>query len=640
MKLGIILCCIACAGQSIPPQLSGLSTSTADLSPMVLPPQPAAGGSYVDTYHPNGSGYVSLQRLPYHTSCSIRAWQSNLFVGAFLPLSYGGRYYSVPYSAGVFVPQAFAKTTNAPSAAGTNVLYFASTNHTNYIGGIVPGVAFTVTGGANIPANTTVVSYTATSVTLSANLTGSGIASGASITFTTFPTQAPYQEISYDEACNQVKLFPSYSTRQAFNSDGSRFMVISGSQTGAAEFYRTNPLSHERTIINAALTSTNGSETWSHTDPDVMYLFNSVSGPKFQQLNVTSGVFTTLHDFTSDCGAGYQVVQNGGAGNPSMDDRYWAGFCKAGSGQQYEKILVYDRVLDSIVAQRTVASICGGAAPIDTITMSPLGTYVVVAWQVTGFEDTWHSCQGNELFDRATLQSLGMVFSIDGHNDVGLDVNGYEVAVGGPYGHYATNEPVSKGYTMYATKLSEVRQPPYTMATSYVRRYLIPCSAFYAQATSDPYTGCSSAQGYPPSYHISGRASESAASRGWFLMSTFGMPAYPPGEMPGWGKSENIAFRIDTNVAAPRSANVHADFRRVSRNVAHRNNDNTQRGLASWTYLYEPHATVNRDFTKLIFASSWFVDQGQVLTYLVDLSKAPPSGISGRVMISGKAAVH
>ncbi|MBL0159490.1 MAG: hypothetical protein IPP47_20640 [Bryobacterales bacterium] len=623
MRFTLIFLCVLGVGQTVPPHLSGLSTSTDSLSPMTRPAMPQPGASYSDTYHPNGAEFVNITRLPYRTGCSIRAWQSNLFVGAYLPVSYGGKYYSVPYSAGVFVPQAFSRATNAASAAGTNVLYFASTNHTNYFNGLVPGVAFTVTGGTNIPAGTTVVSYTTTSVTLSANLTGTGLVSGASVTFSTLPTQTPYQEISYDEACNQIKLYPAYSTRQAFNSDGSRLMVLSGSGTGAAEFYRTNPLAHEKTILNSAITSTNGSETWSHTDPDVMYVFNSIGGPKFQSLNVATGLVTTIHDFTSDCGAGYQVVQNGGAGNPSMDDRYWAAFCKWGGGQTYEKIMVYDKTLNQVVSQRTVASICGGNVAIDTMTMSPSGQYLIVAWNATGREDTWHTCQGNELFDRTTLQSLGMVTAIDGHNDVGLDVNGHDVSVTGPYGHYATTEPLSNGYTVYVTKLSEVRPPPYTLATSYVRRYLIPCSYFYAQSGSDPYTGCSTASGYPPSYHISGRGSESELSRGWFLMSTYGMPANPPGEMPGWGKSENIAFRIDTNIQATRAMNVPAQFRRVSRTVAHRNDVHSARGLSSGTYWQEPHATASRDFTKILFASSWFADQGQVLTYLVDLSQAP-----------------
>lgn len=71
-----------------------------------------------------------------------------------------------------------ALVTNAPTAAGSAVLHFASTT------GVVDGSpANDLTSGAVIPAGTTVLSHTATTVTLSANVAGAGVASGDSIAF-------------------------------------------------------------------------------------------------------------------------------------------------------------------------------------------------------------------------------------------------------------------------------------------------------------------------------------------------------------------------------------------------------------------------------------------------------------------------
>jgi hypothetical protein len=69
-------------------------------------------------------------------------------------------------------------TTNAVTAAGNAVLHFASTT------GVVDGSpANDLTAGGVIPAGTTVLSHTSTTVTLSANATGAGVGSGDTIAF-------------------------------------------------------------------------------------------------------------------------------------------------------------------------------------------------------------------------------------------------------------------------------------------------------------------------------------------------------------------------------------------------------------------------------------------------------------------------
>ncbi len=97
---------------------------------------------------------------------------------------------SFPYQ-GIQLP--ITLSTSAATVAG-NVLTFSSTISTATPGG--PAAANMVVAGVNIPPNTIATAVTATTITLSNNVTGGGVASGASIvvapnTFTTVSAAAP-----------------------------------------------------------------------------------------------------------------------------------------------------------------------------------------------------------------------------------------------------------------------------------------------------------------------------------------------------------------------------------------------------------------------------------------------------------------
>lgn len=87
----------------------------------------------------------------------------------------------VAYAMGIAAAAVYneALVANAVTAAGSAVLHFASVP-----GSIVAGLpANDLTAPGVIPAGTTVLSTTATSVTLSANVTGAGVGVGDSIAF-------------------------------------------------------------------------------------------------------------------------------------------------------------------------------------------------------------------------------------------------------------------------------------------------------------------------------------------------------------------------------------------------------------------------------------------------------------------------
>jgi hypothetical protein len=63
-------------------------------------------------------------------------------------------------------------------------------------------------------------------------------------------------------------------------------------------------------------------------------------------------------------------------------------------------------------------------------------------------------------------------------------------------------------------------------------------------------------------------------------------------------------------------------FYRISRNVGIRLNGSTAQCSAGMDYYQEPHTTVSREFSHILFASSWLKQCGQVGAFLVNLPGA------------------
>jgi hypothetical protein len=246
--------------------------------------------------------------------------------------------------------------------------------------------------------------------------------------------------------------------------------------------------------------------------------------------------------------------------------------------------------------------------------------------------------------------------------------------------------------------------------TTYVRRYFVPCTWYSAIQTTgftgDAYKDCTGSSAFagsgPTSDHVSGRGSETPQSYGWFLLSGFPTGDAAGTEAPGWGRSENVALKIDTTVPSaiqlttsggstntgPGGATVlpfantglnfnmggvstpaiavgmrvtgsskipdnttvtgftatsvtlsttvtsaissgtaltffeALPFNRISRNVSMRSGANTTQCTQGTDYFQEPHTTVSRDFSHILFASSWLKQCGQVGAFMVNLPGA------------------
>jgi len=106
-------------------------------------------------------------------------------------------------------------TTNAATSSGSAVLNFASVPST-----ITPGMrVFEWTSNAVIPASAVVLSTTSTTVTISANATGAGVASGDVIQFWAYPTTTWCQIAAGSTGKSQINLASSTAPTSPNNGD-------------------------------------------------------------------------------------------------------------------------------------------------------------------------------------------------------------------------------------------------------------------------------------------------------------------------------------------------------------------------------------------------------------------------------------
>ena len=365
---------------------------------------PAWGVSYLDGYHTSNGLPLAVTRVPAIPSiCTVPVWSSTTVYAPLAGVFYAGQYWMIPYSAGT-------KST--------------------------AGVA---------------------------------------------PANPPWTVVAQSDVCNARSIATSYSGRQAFNSSQSEFYVIAANSVDAAYFYKWNSGSpiFDFELMNTSISTTNGDESWSHSNPNLMYYANHGGGtsgdvcpggtPCLENLTITPGTPSTAsvaveHSFTigasGECPTGTLFVGSGGDSAMSEDDRYRVLICGTGTGNTPARLMIYDYTAHAVSSSRDISAICGASQPIDIVTMSADGNYAIVAWESVGLkEDTWTTCHGIELFDRATLTSQGMIGSVDeGHMDVGRDVNGYSVAAL-PVGNKFTYESTSSNWSFNAVKLSDVVAP-------------------------------------------------------------------------------------------------------------------------------------------------------------------------------------
>jgi hypothetical protein len=250
-----------------------------------------------------------------------------------------------------------------------------------------------------------------------------------------------------------------------------------------------------------------------------------------------------VHEFAVDFpGQSLTAVWTRYEGSPSLDNRYWGLMAQ---NQNWDTIafLVYDRRENRVIARRAVPS----QPSIDSVTISPLGDYFLAYYDSCerGHPgDEAHPC-GLMVYDR-DLKHGRSVLRIVGHSDLALDAQGREVLV---YQDIDTDN-----ISMLDLNTGAI-------------------TALWPIDFSQVSLG----------FHFSGRAFNRP---GWALVSTYN-GGYPSSVT--WMDDQVMAVELKLNGRVLRLAHTHSRY-----------NDQIEHD-----YWAEPQASVNPDFTRVVFTSNW-----------------------------------
>jgi len=283
--------------------------------------------------------------------------------------------------------------------------------------------------------------------------------------------------------------------------------------------------------------------TWSATNPFVIY---SSSETRLISYDLQTGATTIIHDFATQVPDAVMVWTRY-EGSPSMDGRYW-GLMAQDEEWLASTYIVYDLETDTILATRDLRAWPDDEREIDNVTISPLGNYFLVQMdkycEQGQLGTDAHPC-GLMVYDRGLQNGRGLL-RIVGHSDTALDADGREVFV---YQDIDTD-------TISMLDLESGVVTP-----------LWPINFTYCD-------GCG--------MHFSGRAFHLP---GWVLVSYY--DGDPVSHM--WMDDHIFAIELKPDGRVVHFAQHHSI---VDPEQEH-------------DYWAEPHASVNPDFTRILFTTNW-----------------------------------
>jgi len=298
---------------------------------------------------------------------------------------------------------------------------------------------------------------------------------------------------------------------------------------------------------------------WDATDPDLLYFSDET---RLMSYSVGTGEQAVVHEFADDFpDETLAAVWTRYEGRPSSDSRYW-GLMAEDEDWETVAFLVYDLQADQVIASRDVRDVPEVGEGIDHVTISPLGEYFLASFdhycEAVELGDDAHPC-GLMVYDR-NLENGRSLLRIIGHYDTALDAQGREVIV--------------------FQDIDEDSISALDLATSEVTP-LWPID-FSHTAIGLHFSGC-------------------AFDRpGWAVVSTHdGDPASYT-----WMDDQVFAVELKSGGRVVRLAHTHS---LVDEEQEH-------------DYWAEPHASVNQDFTRVLFTTNWGRSgTGEVEMFLIDL---------------------
>lgn len=364
-----------------------------------------------------------------------------------------------------------------------------------------------------------------------------------------------------------------YSRRQPFNADDS--LVLVNARNGYWHIYDSETLEHVRRLN---LGGGSVEPHWHPHDPDILYVLPNNGGMRLMTYNVRTDERRTVADFSADIPIATHPeadhirdlwpqaarLLTRSEGSPSMDARFWA-FQVETADFKPLGMITYDLARNRILGAYDFITDGGGIGRPDHLSMSPLGRHVVVSWNGTQLD-----CPGRWRLGTRDRPCGLMAFSPDFRKATGL-------AVRGPHSDIALKR-----------NGDEV-----VVISNYVSGKLEMISLEDGSVTPlwDIYDGRSSA-----AMHISGKAYDKP---GWVLVSTYASRRGRP-----WYADRIMAVEL---TASPRIVNLASTFN------------------AGNSYFSEPHAAVNRDFSRIIYNTNW--GSGRESDVDAHLVRVPPNAL-------------
>ena len=299
---------------------------------------------------------------------------------------------------------------------------------------------------------------------------------------------------------------------------------------------------------------------WDAVDPDVLFYSDET---RLLSYDVQTQVQSEVHDFADDLpGQNLAAVWTRYEGSPSRDRRYW-GLMAEDEDWIPVAFLVYDRQADQVTV-RDMRGVPGIEEDVDHVTMSPLGTYFIASFDLSCEEGQLgtdaHPC-GLMVYDRDLTNGRGLL-RIIGHCDPALDAQGREVIV---------YQDIDTDHISMLNLETGAVTPLWEIDFSHTAIGL----------------------------HFSGLAFERP---GWVLVSTHDDQF----ETYTWMDDQVFAVELKAGGRVVRLAHTHS--------VVDENQP------SEYYYWAEPHASVNPDFTRIVFTTNWGrFDTGEVEMFMVAL---------------------
>ena len=314
---------------------------------------------------------------------------------------------------------------------------------------------------------------------------------------------------------------------------------------------------------------------WDAADPDVLYYSESTL---LNAYDVRSHETALVHDFAADFpGQSLAAVWTRYEGSPSRDGRFW-GLMAVNQDWRPAAFLVYDMQAGQVIATRDLRGLSDVKREIDWVTISPLGNYFMASFDdpcaAPGSGTAAAPC-GLMAYDRG-LQNGRSLLRIAGHADLALDAQGREVFV---------YQDVDTDQIAMVDLASGAVTPLWPIDFSHTSLGL----------------------------HFSGRALNRP---GWALISTHDGDA----ASHAWMDDQVFVVELKPGGRVLRLAHTHSLV------------DEAQ----EHDYWAEPHATANRDMTRVLFTTNWGRSgTEQVEMFMIEL---PPSWWLGLAAAARQAA--